>query len=186
MSRLRALTTSTLATLVAAALLTGDSARAHPTGAHTGFRSTVSYIEPQLPGLLVQVLGGHERLSVRNWTQKEVVILDERGGLIVQIAPGQTRSWIEPRIGASDAPPNRERLVRNWRIRGRADGRPFAIVGFLGYRPPAADSNGGGDAPAWAIAGAAVAGVLIAAAALALPLLRREGEVDRPETATER
>jgi hypothetical protein len=175
----------TLTTLVAAALLTATSARAHPTGLHTGFQSTVSYIEPQLPGLLVQVLGGHEQLSVENLTQRNVVILDERGRTVVRIPPGRTRIWSEPRIGSAEPPPEREGLVRNWRIPGTADGQPFAIVGFLGYRPPASESNDGG-VPMWAIAIASGASVLIVAAVLALPFWRREREGEQQESATER
>jgi hypothetical protein len=182
---LRALSVSTFAALVAAALLTATSARAHPSGTHTGFQSTVSYIEPQLPGLLVRVLGGHEQLSVENLTQKSVVILDEQGRPVLRIPPGRTRIWPEPRIGSAEAPPEREGLVRNWRIRGTADGRPFAIVGFLGYRPPASEANDG-DVPMWAIATAAGASVLILAAALALPFWRREREGEQQESATER
>jgi hypothetical protein len=185
MSRLRAFTVSIFATLVVTLVLAASSARAHATGSHAGFQSTVSYVEPQLPGLLVRVLGGHERLSVRNWTRKEIVILDERGRPIVRLAPGESRAWIEPRIGSAGPPPDRERLVRNWRIRGRADGRPFAIVGFLGYRPLSSDTDAD-DVPAWVVVVAVGTGVL-AAAALALPVLRREdeGEVER-ETATGR
>jgi hypothetical protein len=180
---LRALSVSTFAALVAAALLTATSAQAHRTGTHTGFQSTVSYIEPQLPGLLVQVLGGHEQLSVANLTRKNVVILDERGRPVARIAPGRTRVWPEPRIGSTEPPPEREGLVRNWRIPGTADGRPFAIVGFLGYRPPASESDDGDVV--WAVAIVAGVGVLIAAA-LALPFLRREGEGEQHRTATER
>ena len=182
---LRVLSVSTLAALVAAMLLTATSARAHPTGPHTGFQSTVSYIEPQLPGLLVRVLGGHEQLTVENLTQKNVVILDERGRPVVRIPPGRTRIWSEPRIGSAEPPPERGGLVRNWRIPGTADGRPFAIVGFLGYRPPASESNDG-DLPMWAIATGAGVSVLIAATALALPFWRREGEGEQQESATER
>jgi hypothetical protein len=69
------------------------------------------------------------------------------------------------------------------RITGEADGKPFAIVGFLGYRPPPAVSR---DArlPAWMIVLAGAGGALILAAALALPLRRREGEDERGEAAT--
>ena len=181
---LRTVCVSTFAALVAAALLTATAARAHPTGPHTGFQSTVSYIEPQLPGLLVRVLGGHVQLSVENLTQKNVVILDERGQPVVRIPPGRTRIWNEPRIGSAEPPPEREGLIRNWRIPGTADGRPFAIVGFLGYRPPASGSNDDG-VPMWAIVTGAAASVLIVAAALALPFWRRESEDEQQESATE-
>ncbi|HET7857396.1 MAG TPA: hypothetical protein VFL41_13145, partial [Gaiellaceae bacterium] len=39
----------------------------------------------------------------------------------------------------------------NWRIPGRAAGKPFAIEGFLGYVPPAerSDDQDGGVSLAW-------------------------------------
>ncbi len=168
MPRMRALAAS----LAALALAAGASA--HPTGTHVGFVSTVSGIEPQLPGLLVTVIGGHERLSVRNLTQKRVVVLDESDRPAVELAPGESGSWSDPRIGSSEPPPDEEGLVRRWRIRGTADGEPFEIAGFLGYRPPPAAEGAG--LPAWAVVLAGGAGALALAAALALPLRRREGE----------
>jgi hypothetical protein len=121
---------------VSATLACAASARAHEGGQHTGFAARVSVIEPFIPGLLVQVIGGHERMSVANLTDQSIVILDERGDPFVRIGPGKTETWAEPRIGATEEPPEEEGLVRNWRIRGTADGEPFQIRGFLGYRPP--------------------------------------------------
>jgi hypothetical protein len=187
MGRLRGLIASTLVGLVIGSALGATPVRAHGTGPHTGFQARVSYIEPQLPGLLVQVIGGHERLSVANLTQKNVVILDDGGRALERIPAGRTRVWAEPRIGSTEAPPEHEGLVRNWRIPGTADGERFEIVGFLGYRPPAGAPSGDNGVPTWAIVVAAAAGVLIAAAALALPFVRREDEDEAgPETATER
>ena len=167
-----------MALCVTVVLVAAPSARTHPGGAHTGFVSTVSYIEPQLPGLFVQVLGGHEQLSAANLTRKKVVILNERDRPLVSIAPSKTGVWSEPRIGSAEAPPEREGLVRYWRIPGTADGEPFEIVGFLGYRPPPgepAQADGSG-LPGWTIALAAAGGALLLVAALALPLRRRKGE----------
>jgi hypothetical protein len=165
---------SLLAALLALACATG--AHAHGGGGHSGFAARVSTIEPFLPGLLVTVLGGHERLSVTNLTEKDVVILDDRAQPLVRIAPGKTEVWEEPRIGATEEPPEREGLVRKWSIRGTADGEPFEIVGFLGYRPPAGEpgQERGSGLPAWAIALAGAAGALVLAAAIVLPLRRRE------------
>ena len=121
---------------IAAALAAAASAWAHEGGQHTGFAARVSVIEPFIPGLLVQVVGGHEQLSLANLTDRTIVILDDRDEPLVRIGPGKTEVWADPRIGATEEPPEEEGLVRNWRIEGTADGEPFAIRGFLGYRPP--------------------------------------------------
>ena len=166
---------SLLAPLLAALLVT-PIGYAHPTGSHTGFVSTVSGIEPPQLGLLVQVLGGHERLSVRNLTRKTVVLFDEDGGEALRLAPGDSGSVADPRIGSTGPPPDEGEFVRNWRIPGEADGKPFEIAGFLGYRaPPGARNESDGGLPRWAIV-LATGGAIVLAAALALPLLRREGE----------
>ena len=162
--------------LAVAALLAAAPAHAHGGGAHTGFQARVSTIEPFIPGLLVTVLGGHEQLSAANLTDRHIVILDEQGRPLVQIPPGKTEVWDEPRIGATEEPPEREGLVRNWRIRGTADGEPFEIVGFLGYRPAPGEhvDRDGSGLPAWAIVLAVAVGTVVLAAAAAVPLLRRE------------
>jgi hypothetical protein len=151
---------------VSAALVCAGSAQAHEGGPHSGFASRVSVIEPFIPGLLVQVVGGHEGLSVANLTDKTIVILDERGKPLVRIGPGRTEVWTEPRVGATEEPPAEEGLVRNWRIRGTADGEPFQIRGFLGYRPPAGSTDDdGGGLIAYAIVlavGALAVGALVA------------------------
>lgn len=164
------------------------SASAHPTGTYSGFVSTVSGIEPPQPGLLVAVLGGHERLSVRNLTQKTVVVFDEHDRQVARLAPGQAGSWADPRISHTGPPPEREGLVKEWRIPGEADGEAIAIVGFLGYRPPPDVTAPEEDnaLPTGALALAIAGGALVLAAVLALPLRRRKGEDERGETATER
>ena len=161
-----------------AALACPPGAFAHEGTTHVGFVSTVSTIDPFLPGLLVRVIGGHERLSVTNLTRKTIVIFDRGGRPVARIPPGENRVWTEPRVGATEEPPEREGLVRNWRISGTADGEPFEIVGFLGYRPPPGEPAQADDSglPGWAIAVAAAGGALLLAAALALPLRRRKGE----------
>ncbi len=170
-----------------AALLVAPLAHAHPTGSHTGFVSTVSGIEPPQLGLLVRVLGGHERLSVRNLTRKTVVVFDQEGDEALRLAPGRSGSVADPRIGSTGPPPEEGEFVRDWRIPGEADGQPFEIVGFLGYRAPAvAQDESDSGLPGWAIVLAAVGGGIVLAAALALPLVRREGEDERASDATER
>jgi hypothetical protein len=159
----------TLAVLTAAALAAAPAGRAHETGTHAGFQSTVSYIEPHVPGLIVQVLGGHERLSMANLTKRNIVIFDGRGRPFERVPPGRTRVWADPRIGAREPPPEREGLIRYWRIPGTADGERFEIVGFLGYRPPARAASESDGLPTWAIIAAGAAGLLLLAAALVIP-----------------
>ena len=173
MSRLRGVA---LLAVVLVALAAATHAQAHGTGTHTGFQARVSYIEPQIPGLLLQVLEGHVRLSAANLTQRNIVILDAQGNPKVRVPAGKTRIWREPRIGATEAPPDHEGLVRNWRIRGTADGQPFQIVGFLGYRPPPDAANADNGLPTWAVVLLVLAGAAVLAAALAVPMLRREEE----------
>jgi hypothetical protein len=167
-----------LLVVLALSLACAAGAHAHGGGEHTGFQARVSTIEPFIPGLLVTVLGGHEQLSVTNLTDNRVVILDEQGEPLVRVPSGETEVWDEPRIGATEEPPEREGLVRNWRIRGTADGEPFEIVGFLGYRPPpqeAAAESADDGLPTWALVLAGAGGAFVLAAALAVPLIRRGG-----------
>jgi len=167
------------------ALLAAGTAYAHTTGIHTGFVSTVAGVDPPLPGLLVRVVAGHERLSVQNWTQKTVVLYDEDGGVAARLAPGEGHAWADPRIDWEGPPPAGETRLRDWRIEGEADGERFAIAGFLGYRPPEASAEedeaaAGSGWPGWATAAIVVGGGILAGAALALPLVRRKGEGARP------
>ncbi len=167
------------------ALLAAGAAHAHTTGIHTGFVSTVSGIDPPLPGLLVRVIAGHERLSVQNWTEKTIVVYDEHGGVAARLAPGEGHAWADPRIDWEGPPPEGETRLRDWRMEGEADGERFAIAGFLGYRPPEAaaeedEAVGGAGWPGWATAAVLVGGGVLAAVALALPLVRRKGEGVRP------
>jgi hypothetical protein len=148
-------------------------AQAHGGGTHSGFASRVSTIEPFVPGLVVQVVGGHEQLSLANLTKKSIVVLDDGGRPLVRIGPGKTEVWDEPRIGWAGETPAREGLVRNWTIAATADGEPFEIVGFLGYRPPPGTTQPAGDdgSAAWVV----VLGLTVGLAALAAAtlLLRR-------------
>jgi hypothetical protein len=165
-----------LAAVALAALACASGARAHEGGTHTGFVATVSGIEPPQLGLLVTVLGGHERLSVRNLTRDTIVVFGERGQPRLRLAPGRSGSLADARIGSTGPPPGEGEFVKDWRIPGTADGRPFEIVGFLGYRAPAEEEQGEWRLPAWGIA-LALAGLgALVIAALALPLRRREGK----------
>jgi hypothetical protein len=158
----------------AAALAASPASLAHGTGAHSGFASVVSTIDPPLPGLLVRVIGGHEHLSATNLTEKSIVIFDAQNQPLVRVAPRETEVWREPRVGATEEPPEREGLVRNWRIRGTADGEPFVIVGFLGYRRPPGAADEGDRVPGRAVALLVAGGLVVLAAAAAVPLLRRD------------
>jgi hypothetical protein len=131
---------------------------AHGTGSHTGLVSTVVGTEPLVPGLLVQVLGGHEQLSVHNFTGKHMVMFDGAGAPVARLEPGESYEWPDPRITWSGPVPDEQKLLRNWRIPGEVDGRRFAIVGFLGYVPPPGKADA--DTNRWLIAGAVAAGVL--------------------------
>jgi hypothetical protein len=165
------------AVALALAMLLGPTtaALAHESGTHDGFVSVVSTIDPPLPGLLVRVIGGHEQVSLTNLTEKSIVIFDAEDQPLVRVAPGDTEVWDEPRVGATQEPPQREGLVRNWSIRGTADDEPFVIVGFLGYRPPAGTAGAAGDegVPGWAVALLVTGGLLVLAAPAAVSLFRR-------------
>jgi hypothetical protein len=161
----------------AVALACTALAEAHDGAGHTGFVATVSGVEPHFPGLLVSVAGGHERLAVRNLTSKTVVIFGEAGRPSLRVAPGRSGSVSDRRIGSAGPPPEHGEFVKNWRIPGEAGGKPFEIMGFLGYRSPSGEDGDDGDGlPAWIVALAAGVGTLMLVTALALPLRRRKGE----------
>jgi hypothetical protein len=103
------------------------------------------------------------------------VIFDGRGGVMRRIPAGQTRVWSDPRVGATEEPPDEEGLIRYWRIRGTAAGEPFEILGFLGYRPPPGAEQSDDDVPTWAYVAAGGFGVLVLAAAIVLPRRRAAG-----------
>lgn len=70
------------------------------------------------------------------------------------------------------AEPRQQHKVFDWRVPARADGKPFAITGFLGYAPPllvTSDDSNTGRMVMWAAAG----GTAVVTAAAAFLLLRR-------------
>jgi hypothetical protein len=147
-------------------------ARAHePTGgaAKQGYISTVTNIDPLVLGLEARVLGAQDKLFVRNWSRKRVVVFEQDGTALV-LKPGASGSWHDHRIGwFSDEPPPLVRrdpdhvhLLRTWRIPGRAAGRPFVIKGFLGYAPPPGEKDGSGE---WILPVALIGAALVAAGA---------------------
>ena len=190
MSRLARLLASPLAALVFAA-----GASAHGGKSAPGFQSTVSGLDPQVPGLLVEVLRNGELLSVRNLSGREVVFRDRRGAPFLRFTAkavhrreagawqllkrGTSYAWHDPRIHWTGPVPERSGFVADWQISGTADGAPLTIRGFIGYTAPAAVDTDDGLSPG-VVAALAIGGAL-ALAALALPLLRRKGE-DESET----
>jgi hypothetical protein len=179
------------------------AAAGHGTPSQAGYVSTVSGVEPALPGLLVSILGGDDLLSVRNWSGKKVVLNGPDGKPFLRFEPdavyrrdrsgwrlvkrGTSYAWHDPRIHWTGPPPERSGLVAHWRIGGTANGEPLAVKGFIGYAAPAPPmSDGGAGLPSWAIVLAGVAGAFVLATALALPLVRRKGEDGKREAATER
>ncbi|HVM17008.1 MAG TPA: hypothetical protein VM290_05465 [Gaiellaceae bacterium] len=181
----------TPAVIAAVALLAAaQGATAHEGKFGEGFRSTVSGIEPPQPGLLVEVIDGGELVSVRNWTNREVVLEGPDGEPLLRfshegvhewregewrfLTRGTSHAWHDRRVHWSGPPPHESGHVADWRIPGTIDGERFVIEGFIGYTAPApAARDGGISRPI--VAAAAFAGVL-AVAALALPLVRRKGE----------
>jgi hypothetical protein len=164
--------------LAALSLTAPGAASAHGTH-YEGYVSVVERMVPLHPGLLVDIIGGNERVAVRNLTRSTVVFLDERGKAVVTLAPGDARVWHEPRIHAPQGPPPEQSgLIRRWQIAGKSDGRPFVVKGFLGYAVPPGQPVASDDE--WTSTGriAALTGLgVIVLAALALPLVvRRKGE----------
>ena len=88
-----------------------------------------------------------------------------------RVAPGATYEWHDHRIHwtAAEPPkgvredPDRIQRIFNWRVPGLADGKRFAITGFLGYAPDRVPSNDDGGAPTWLLV---TAGLIAAAAVL--------------------
>ena len=70
------------------------------------------------------------------------------------------------------AEPRQQHKVFDWRVPARADGKPFAITGFLGYAPPllvTSDESNTRQVAMWAAAG----GIALVTAAVAFLLLLR-------------
>jgi hypothetical protein len=88
-----------------------------------------------------------------------------------KVAPGASFEWHDHRVHwvAADPPkgvqehPDRIQRIFNWRVPGLANGKRFAITGFLGYAPDPAGKAKDSGTSAWLVA-AAIAGVLAAGA----------------------
>ena len=176
--------TRPLSVVVVVALATAPLAFGHgPFVPAKGYVSSVTSIEPNVLGLQATVVG--DQLVVRNWSTKAVTILGPngrpylrfgRGGVFAnqgfgwkRVSGGTSFTWHDPRVRwtgrqppeAVQRHPDRAHVLRNWRVRGSAAGKPFVIRGLLGYAPPPgaakADSRSWTPWLAVALAGAAAA-----------------------------
>jgi hypothetical protein len=172
---------------------------AHGLRHQPGYVATVTSIRPAVPGLTATILGGDELLSIRNWSNRTVVVLDARGRPLVRLAAdgvsrhtqrgwqlvkrGTTYTWHDPRIhwGRAQPPavvarePLQPHVIASWSIRATVDGRPLRIDGSLGWLPAAsaaAREGGNGSTAGWLVA-LVVLGSLLGAGALAVSLLYR-------------
>jgi hypothetical protein len=183
---------------LAAALASGGTAWAHEQAPEAGFRSTVSGIEPRIPGLRVDVLDSGT-LTVRNWSGKDVVVDGHDGEPLYRfdgravyrragrgwtmLERGTSYGWHDPRVHWGGPVPERSGRVGEFRIGGNAGDVPFTISGFIGYRAPASSETEGRPSSWPAIA---VAGGAFLLAALVLPRVRRrEGEGRSEDAVTE-
>jgi hypothetical protein len=176
--------------IAAVTIATAPEAFGHgPFGPARGYVSSVTSIEPNVLGLQASVVG--DQLLVRNWSTKTVTILGPDGrpylrfgrrGVFAssgfgwkRISGGTSYGWHDPRVRwtGRQAPeavrrhPEQAHLLRAWRVRGSAGGKPFLIRGLLGYAPPPATKR---DAGPWTWLAPTLGGV--AAAGLAFLVLR--------------
>lgn len=224
--RRRRLEASQRRALAAAVALAGFGLAA-PAAAHErdgvarGFVSTVAAVQPNVLGLSAFVVGGDDRLLLRNLSRQVIVIHGYDGEPYLRFSPqgvfqnvrspatylnrvrlprrppppiadpgaapewrrvssGSTYQWHDHRIQWMQAEPppvvasapRRPHRIFDWRVPGTADGKPFAVTGFLGYAPTA-QSPGTADptdgTPGWVVPAAVVGG------ALALGLLFLDG-----------
>ena len=181
------------------ALTFATAAVAHGPGHQPGYVSTVLAIRPAVPGLTATVLGGDQLLSVRNWSNRTVVVFDAGGRPTFRFAPngvsrrvgprwqllkrGTSFTWHDARIHWPGAEPpvvvaqapEQEHRIRAWRIRATVDGAPAVIYGSLGWVPEPTTTQlviaaDGSTGPLNAVL---VLGGLIAASVLALATTRR-------------
>jgi hypothetical protein len=205
----------TLLVILVAALAIAAAAQAHgPPGGGVGYESSISGLKPRVLGVLVNVLGGDDRLQLVNYSGKTIVVLGYEGEPFLRFTSngvyenvrspatylsrerdpdearvpasadakaspvwrkatrGSTFGWHDHRIRwtGSDLPPAVERapseihLIFRWRVPALADGKRFAIEGFLGYRPPAETASESGTS--WWVVALAAGGIGAAAAAM--------------------
>jgi len=91
-----------------------------------------------------------------------------------RVAPGVTYEWHDHRIHwtAAEPPegvqehPDRIQRIFTWRVPGSANGKHFAITGFLGYAPDRVAGKDDGGIPTWLVLLTALAAAALLAAAL--------------------
>jgi hypothetical protein len=105
-----------------------------------------------------------------------------RWGLLTR---GVTYEWHDHRIHwtAAEAPegvrenPDRIQRIFNWRVPGLANGKRFAVTGFLGYAPERLPKQDDGSGATWLIVGGVGAAALLAAVGVGARRLRRRAPV---------
>jgi len=97
------------------------------------------------------------------------------------LRPGVTYEWHDHRIhwvaheppqGVQDHPDRIQRIFK-WRVPGLANGKRFAVTGFLGYAPDRIPRQDDEDSAAWPIVGGVVAVALLVGAGVGARRLRR-------------
>jgi hypothetical protein len=175
-----------LAAAAALLALAVPAASAHgPGSAGTGYISTFAALDPPVTGVFVRVLGGTHQLQVANYTGRRVEIYADDifdHPRWVAIANGTSFRWHERRIRwlgpkppqVVAAEPDVDHRIFEWKVPGRVGGKPFRILGFLGYRPDAPTAAAGAGFPTWGIALlAAGVAVLVVGAGLGARRLRQ-------------
>ncbi|MFL5932990.1 MAG: hypothetical protein ACJ75Q_10040 [Gaiellaceae bacterium] len=174
--------------LALAALALAGDASGHGRTGQSGYVSTISALVPPVLGVSVNVLGGDDRLRLSNYSGKTIVVLGYQGEPMLRFAdgrvfrnarspaaaaplwrrvrPGVTFEWHDRRIHwpAAEPPqavreePDKAHLIFNWRVPARANGKPFAITGFLGYVP---NARSGSNSRGWLLPAGVAAGVAL-------------------------
>jgi hypothetical protein len=80
--------TRVLAAALLIAAILAPPAAAHGDGGKRGFRSSVTALEPRIPGLVAEVRDSDDRLFVRNGTGREVIVLGYSGEPYLRFADG--------------------------------------------------------------------------------------------------
>jgi hypothetical protein len=181
---------------IALALIATPAAYAHgPTASKPGYVSTVAGLRPNVVGVTARILGSDQQIQITNYSGKTVDVLDAQrkpiyrfaqagifqmlDGQWVRIGAGSSYAWHDGRIRWTpktpppvvQQEPNKEHRVFAWHIPALANGDPFTIDGFLGYRPALGEEDGG--LPAWGIALIAAGATVVLGAGARRVLTRR-------------